>query len=73
MPIAVASFNEADDQIMKLAKEFSIPYLLAHADHDAINRTGDLLYDYGNLHYNIAPKLGEHFPDIDVSCMAYFD
>lgn len=73
MPIAVASFNEADDQIMKLAEEFSIPYLLAHADHDAINRTGDLLYDYGNLHYNVAPKLGEHFPDIDVSCMAYFD
>ena len=70
-PIAVASFNEVDNETMKLAEEFSIPYLLAHANPNAISYTGDVLYDYGKLHNNIAPALNKHFPDINVDCMAY--
>ena len=70
-PFAVIGFDELDEYIKKVAKDFGIGCIVVHPDKQAINYDKNLLQDYFQLKY-VSKKMNEIFGIDGLNYLYYF-
>ena len=70
-PFAVIAFDKMDENIQRTAKEFGIGIIIIHPDKEAINYTGDLLYD--EVQFDTVSRKIEQIYGIDIKSILYMD